>query len=215
MAMGLVQKMIFGMVAACATIAPATGQTFDARTDPVYQKVLDVNKGLQSYTAHISVETRLFFGRFGLDGTVYRRGDQSIVVFDRVPALARGAVNNMPTISGPGGWPRRYTMSIAARTADTTTFRLVPLRAEHARSIDVVVSNALGLALEYTWSNVDGQTITSDETYETIDGYELVRSCTTTTRGTSIHTVSTTVFTNYVLNATVPDSILASTPSDP
>jgi hypothetical protein len=213
--MRLIQKLISGMVAAYVTIMPAAGQTFDARTDPVFRKVLGVNKGLQSYTAHIDVESRVFFGSFGLHGTVYRRGDQSIVVFDRVPAIARYAVSKMPTISGPGDWPRRYTMSIAARTADTTTFRLVPLAAERVRSIDVVVSNASGLVQEYAWSTVDGQTITSDETYEAIGGYELARSSTTTTRGGGIHADSTTVFTDYALNATVPDSILASTPSDP
>jgi hypothetical protein len=157
----------------------------------------------------------VFFGRFGLDGTVYRRGDQQIVVFDRVPAIARAAVSKMPTISGPGGWPRRYEISIAARTTDTTTFRLIPLRAEDARSIDVVVSNASGLEMEYVWSTVDGQTITSDQTYEKIGEYELVRSSTTTTSGRGINTASTTAFTNYALNATVPDSILAATPSDP
>jgi len=211
----IVQRLIPGIFAASATLAQAAGQTLDASSDSVYQKALGVNKGLQSYTAHIAVETRVFFGRFGLDGTVYRRGDRQIVVFDRVPAIARAAVSNMPTITGPGDWPRRYAMSIAARSADTTTFRLIPLRAENARSIDVVVSNASGLVLEYAWSNVNGQTITSDETYETIGGYELVRSSTTTTRGSGVHADSTTIFTNYALNATVPDSILASSPSDP
>jgi hypothetical protein len=106
-------------------------------------------------------------------------------------------------------------MSIAARTADTTTFRLIPLRAENARSIDVVVSNVSGLELEYVWSTVKGGIITSDETYENIGGYELVGSSTTTTRGGGIDATSTTAFTSYALNATVPESILASTPSDP
>jgi len=210
MVMRLMHRSLSFMLATLVTIAPAFAQTtFDARTDPAYQKALAVNKGLQSFTAHIDVETRVFFGRFGLQGTLYRRGDQQIVVFDRVPAIARAAVSNMPTISGPGDWPKRYDMSVAARTADTTTFRLIPLRADTARSIDVVVSNASGLILEYAWSNVNGQTITSDETYETIDGYELVRSSTTTTRGGGFHANSTTVFTNYALNATVPDSVLA------
>jgi len=213
--MRFMKKFMLGLVAAHVTITPAAGQTYDVRTDPVFQKVLGVNKGLQSYTAHIEVESRVFFGRFGLHGTVYRRGDQSIVVFDRVPAIARNAVSKMPTISGPGDWPRRYAISIAARTADTTTFRLIPFAAERVRSIDVVVSNASGLVLEYAWSNVDGQTITSDQTYEAIGGYELAQSSTTTTRGGGIHADSTTVFTHYELNATVPDSILASTPSDP
>ncbi len=208
--MRLMHQLISAVLATLVTIASAAAQTtLDARTDPAYQKALAVNKGLQSFTAHIDVETRVFFGRFGLQGTLYRRGDRQIVVFDRVPAIARAAVSNMPTISGPGDWPKRYDMSVAARTADTTTFRLIPLRAESARSIDVVVSNASGLILEYAWSNVNGQTITSDETYETIDGYELVRSSTTTTRGGGFHANSTTVFTNYALNATVPDSVLA------
>ena len=69
--------------------------------------------------------------------------------------------------------------------------------------------------MEYVWSTVDGQTITSDQTYEKIGEYELVRSSTTTTSGRGINTASTTAFTNYALNATVPDSILAATPSDP
>jgi len=213
--MQLMQRLISSLFAACATIAPAAGQTVDARTDLAYQKALGVNKGLQSYTAHIAVDTRVFFGRFGLDGTVYCRGDQSVVLFERVPMIAKAAVSKMPTISGPGDWPRRYAMSIAARTGDTTTFRLIPVRAENARSIDVVVSNASGLVLEYAWSIVNGQTITSDETYETINGYELVRSITTTMRGGVINAVSTTVFTNYAINAVVPESILASTPFDP
>ncbi len=209
------QRLILGLFVAYATVTPALSQTLDVRANSIYQKALAVNKGLESYTAHIAVETHVLFGHFGLDGTLYHRGDRQTVVFDRVPAIARAAVGNMPTISGPGDWPRRYTMSIEARATDTTTFRLIPLRAESAKSIDVVVSNASGLVLEYVWSNVNGQTITSDQTYETIDGYELVQSSTTTTRGGPIAAASTTLFTNYTLNAPVPDSILASTPSDP
>jgi hypothetical protein len=213
--MRLMQRLLWGTLAVYVTSAPAAGQTFDPSTDPVFQRALGVNKGLKSFTVHIDVKTRVFFVRFGLQGTVYRRGDQQIVVFDQVPAVARAAVSNMPTISGPGDWPRRYGMSIAARTEDTTTFRLIPLRTENARSVDVVVSNASGLLLEYAWANGNGETITSDETYETIGGYELVRSSETTTRGGAFPTESTTIFTNYALNATVPDSILTSTSPDP
>jgi hypothetical protein len=210
--MRLRQKLISGIVAAFVTLAPAAGETFDAGTDSVFQKAVGVNRGLQSYTARIDVEARVFFGRFHLHGTVYHRGDRSTVLFDRVPAIARAAVSNMPTVTGPGDWPRSYAMSIGARSADTTTFRLVPLAPEHVRSIDVVVSNATGLIMEYVWSTVDGQTITSDETYETIGEYQLVRSTETTTRGAGINTNSTTLFTDYALNATVPDSILAASP---
>jgi hypothetical protein len=210
-----VLNALSGVLAACVAVGPAAAQPFDARTDATFQKALGVNRGLQSYTARIDVDTRVLFGRFGLQGTVYHRDDQSIVVFDRVPAIAKGAVSSMPTMSGPGDWTRRYAMSIAARDAETTTFRLVPFVAQRVRSIDAVVSNASGLVLEYAWSNGDGQTITSDQTYETIDGYELVRSIATTIRGGFIHAKSTSVFTSYALNATVPDSILAATPSEP
>jgi hypothetical protein len=36
--MRLIQELILGMAAAYVTMTPAAGQTFDARTDPVFQK---------------------------------------------------------------------------------------------------------------------------------------------------------------------------------
>jgi outer membrane lipoprotein-sorting protein len=200
-------KIAFGIALACLSMAPAGAQTFDSSTDPVFQKMLGVNKGLQSYKAHIEVATRLRLGSFTLRGTLYDRGDKSKVVFDNVPSIAKSTVENQPSIGAASTWPARYTISVVSRTPVTTSYRLVPTASESVRSIDVVVLNASGLVQEYVWSNSNGMTITSDQTYESIGGYQLVETTSTTTRGAGVHADSKTMFTNYELNVAVPDSI--------
>ena len=185
---------------------------FDPSTDAVFQKMLGVNKGLQSYQAHIDVQTRLPFGGFTLRGTLYDRGDRSKVIFDNVPAIARSSVENQPSIGAASNWHNRYAISLVSHTAGLTTYRLVPISAEGVRSIDAIVENASGLVQEYVWSNSNGMTITSDQTYELVGSYQLVGSVATKTRGAGVHADSTTTFTNYQLNVTVPESVFPANP---
>jgi hypothetical protein len=193
----------------CLSSVPATADTFDPGGDPVFQKLLHFNAGLKSYTAHVDVETRVFFGGFSLHGTLYYWG-HSKVVFDNVPALARSAVDHQPSIEGPALWVADYAISLLARTPDTTTYRLVPIDSDNLREVDVAVQNATGLITQYVWSTAAGMTITSDQTYESIDGYQLVASTVNETHGAGLHTHSKTSFTNYVLNGTIPDSVISS-----
>jgi hypothetical protein len=171
--------------------------------------MLGVNKGLASYQAHIDVETRLPLGSFTLHGTIYDREGRSKVVFDNVPAIAKPSVENQPSVGPPSSWRKQYAISIVSRTADATTYHLVPVVEEGARSIDVVVQNASGLVQQYVWSNKNGMTITSDQNYESLGGYQLVRTTSTRTRGGGIHADSETTFKDYELNASVPDAVFA------
>jgi outer membrane lipoprotein-sorting protein len=211
---GFVSKVTLSVslavVLVCVAGAPApvyAQTTFDPRTDAVFQKMLGVNKGLQSYEAHVDVQTRLPLGSFTLHGTLYDLGDRSKVVFDHVPAIARSSVENQPSIGAASNWPKLYAISLISRTPGLTTYRLVPVSAEGVRSIDAVVDNASGLVQEYVWSNTNGLTITSDQTYELVGGYQLVGSVTSKTRGAGVRADSTTTFTNYQLNVTVPESV--------
>ena len=207
----LVSNIALAAAVVCMAAAPARAQTFDPSTDAVFQKMLGANKGLQSYQAHVDVQTRLPLGHFTLHGTLYDRGDRSKVVFDNVPAIARSSVENQPSIGAVSNWHQLYAMSLVSHAAGLTTCRLVPVSAEGVRSIDVVVENSSGLVQEYVWSNTNGMTITSDQTYEPIGGYQLVGSVATKTRG-AVHADSTTTFTNYQLNVTVPESVFAANP---
>jgi hypothetical protein len=204
-------SLVLASVTACVTSAAAATTGFDPSGDPVFQKLLHFNSGLKSYTAHVDVETRMFFGRFTLHGTLYNWGNASKVVFDNVPMLAKGAVDHQPSIEAPAQWADRYSIAPVAQTPQRTTYRLVPLEPGSLREVEVTVANETGLIMEYVWSTSSGVTITSDQSYESLDGYELVASTVTETRGGGLHTHSTTKFTNYALNGTIPDSIVSST----
>jgi MFS family permease len=131
--------------------------------------------------------------------------------FDNVPAIAKSTVENQPSIGAASGWSKQYAISVVSRTADATTYRLLPLAHERVRSIDAVVQNASGLVQRYVWSNSNGLTITSDQTYESVGGYQLVGSTSTKTRG-GVRADSQTTFTNYQLNVALPDSVFTASP---
>jgi hypothetical protein len=201
--------LTLAIIAAATSHVPAS-TTFDPATDAVFQKIVRVNPGLKSYSARVEVTTKFFFGHVTLCGTLYNWGPASKVVFDHVPSIAKSAVANQPTIEAPSEWPARYSISVEARTADATTYRLVPRETGGVRSIDVVADNASGLIREYTWSNENGVTITSDPTYGSIGSYRLIESTVTTMRGRGIRTESNTVFTGYNLNDPIPASVVSS-----
>jgi hypothetical protein len=192
------------------TSSASAADTFDPSTDAVFQKIMRVNPGLKSYTAHVEVTTRLFFGRFTLRGTLYNWGPESKVVFEHVPSIAKSAVESQPTIEAPSEWTARYTISRVSQTADATAYRLIPRDSHGIRSIDIVADNASGLVREYTWSNENGLTITSDQTYAPIDGYQLIESSTTRTRGRGMTTESIANFSDYDLNDPIPPSVVSS-----
>jgi outer membrane lipoprotein-sorting protein len=202
-------KLALGMTLACVSFSSAGAQTTAASSDPVFEKMLSVNKGLSSYKAHINVETRLPLGSFTLHGTLYDRGEQSKVVFDNVPAIAKSSVENQPSIGPASSWRKQYAISVISRTTDATTYHLVPLVQDAVRSIDAVVQNASGLVQQYVWSNKNGMTITSNQSYETVGGYQLVQTTSTRTRGGGVHADSETTFTDYQLNVSLPDSVFS------
>jgi outer membrane lipoprotein-sorting protein len=204
----IASKVVFGITLTGVSVA-AGAQTFDAGADPVFQKMLGVNRGLTSYKAHLDVATRLPLGSFTLHGTVYQRGEHSKVVFDNVPAIAKSSVENQPSIGPASVWRSQYAITVSSRTADATTYHLVPLASGGVRSIDAVVQNASGLVQRYVWLKTNGMTITSDQTYGFVDGYELVHTTSTETRGGGVHADSQTTFTDYQVNLSLPDSLFA------
>jgi|SRR5271156_1900259 len=203
------RSFVYGACVAIAWPALALGQTFDPSADPVFQKALAVNRGLKSYRARISVRTRLVLGGFALHGNVYQRGGMTKIAFDDVPAIAKSFVENQPSIGDPATWPQKYVMSVAQHDADTTTYHLVPRAASSVRSIDVVLANQSGLAQRYVWANANGVTITSEQQYETLDGFELVGSSTSATRGPAVKADSVTTFSDYEINVNIPDSVFS------
>jgi hypothetical protein len=202
-------KLALGISLASIALPVRGAETSAPTGDPVFQKLLDSNKGLASYKAHITVQTRLPLGNFTLHGTVYSRGERSKVVFDNIPAIAKRVVDNQPSIGPAASWSKQYMVSVASRTPDVSTYHLVPIVPGSTGSIDVSVQNTSGLVQHYFWTNTNGTMISSDQTYETIGGYQLVKSTSTKTRGGGVRADSESTFADYALNVSVPDAVFA------
>lgn len=125
----------------------ALSQTFDAAADPTFRKLLAANAGLRSYTAHITVHTRLRLSSFTLHGTIYGKNGQVKIVFEDIPAVAKSTVENQPELPPPSSWAASYAISVGAKDALTTTYHLVPLAQDRVNSVDAVVPNASGLVV--------------------------------------------------------------------
>jgi outer membrane lipoprotein-sorting protein len=193
------------MVLALTQAAPA--QTFHPKADPVFRKMLAVNKDLESYTAHIEVKTRIHILGITLRGTVYSKGENTKIDFDNVPGPAKSLVENQPQIGAVSTWASAYAITVTDRNASTTTYHLVPRAEESVDSIEVTVENATGLAQRYVWNNANGSIVTSDETYAPVEGHPLPSAVTTTMRGKGLHADSQTTFSEYQINVPVPDSV--------
>lgn len=185
----------------------ALSGAFDAATDPTFRKLLAANAGLGTYTAHITVHTRLRISSFTLHGTLYGKNGRVKIVFADVPAIAKSTIENQPELPPPSAWAASYAISVAAKDALTTTYHLVPLTEDRVNSVDAVVQNASGLVVRYVWSNKNGLTITSDQTFVSVGAYQLVGTTTTKTRGVAIRADSETTFSDYQLGVAVPDSL--------
>jgi hypothetical protein len=202
----------FALAAAWPLRARAEDQApaFDPAADPVFQKALDVNRGLRTFRGKISVHTRLLLGSFTLRGTIYEREGIDKIVFDNVPGIAKSFVDQQPTVGEPPTWLKQYAISLERRDADTTTYRLEPRTAGSVRSIEAVVQNDSGLVTRYVWKNANGTSIASDQTYETIEGFRLVASSRTALRGGVLNADSSSTFEDYALNVDVPDAVFSS-----
>jgi hypothetical protein len=141
--------------------------------------------------------------------TIYGKNGQVKIVFEDIPAVAKSTVENQPELPPPYSWAASYAISVGPKDALTTTYHLVPLAQDRVNSVDAVVQNASGLVARYVWSNKNGLTITSDQTFAPVGKYQLVSTTTTKTRGDGIRADSETTFSNYQLGAAVPDSLFS------
>jgi hypothetical protein len=72
-----------------------------------------------------------------------------------------------------------------------------------------VARNDSGLVQRYVWLNENGLTIASDQSFVTVGEYHVIGSSDTETHGRGLNTTSHAVFSNYEINAQVPESVFA------
>ncbi|HTX03008.1 MAG TPA: hypothetical protein VMD07_04955 [Candidatus Acidoferrales bacterium] len=197
------------------SLAVAFGLTFAsgrAATSPtaLVQRMAAVNPNLQSYTASLHVVIALHTLPLNptLDGNYYfKRPDKQAVVFDTVPVLAQQFQKIYPKIDPPSTWQELYDISVLASSGGTTTLRLTPKRSGRVAHLDVAVDDANAMPASFTWTYVDGGTVSFDQEYAQIGGNYLVRAQSGKVNLPSYNADVTTTFSNFRLNVPVPDTV--------
>ncbi len=182
------------------------------RANRLYEKMLRWSVGIKTSVADIEVHTHMRSfppASFTFHGHSYFKApDQQAIVFDDVPHLMRGLVKDSPSIEPVPLWPERYDATVAGDDGTTTTFHLVPKDvASHIAAADVDVDDGTGLVTRYTFTNVNGSKVTTDQTYERIGPHEVVATQQGRASGHGYDAEVTTTFSNYRFNVPVPDEV--------
>jgi outer membrane lipoprotein-sorting protein len=189
---------------ACATAAPA-----DA--DMLVHRMAAVNPALQSYTAalHVAITMRSMpFLNPALDGNYYyRRPDKQAVVFASVPLLAEQFKKIYPKIDPPGSWEERYVVSVLDSSNGTTTLRLVPKHQGRVAHLDVQVDDATAMPARFTWTYVDGGSVTYEQQYQLVAGSYVIKAQHGHVDLPSYNADVVSTFSNFQLNVPIPDSV--------
>jgi outer membrane lipoprotein-sorting protein len=174
------------------------------------QRMAAVNPSLQSYTAslHVVIAFHTLPLSPTLNGSYYfRRPDKQAVVFDSVPILAQQFQKIYPKIDPPATWQDLYDVSMLNSNGGATTLRLTPKRSGRVAHLDVTVDDASAMPSSFTWTYVDGGTVSFDQAYERVGGNYLVRSQNGKVNLPSYNADVTTTFSNFQINVPVPDTV--------
>lgn len=195
------------LASSCCGTAPASAADSPSA---LVQRMASVNPSLQSYTASLHVVIALHTLPFSptLDGSYYfKRPDKQAVVFDTVPVLAQQFQKIYPKIDPPSTWQDLYDVAILTSNGGTTTLRLTPKRAGRVAHLDVAVDDASAMPSSYTWTYVDGGTVSFDQRYTRVGGNYLVREQSGKVNLPSYNADVTTTFSNFQLNVPVPETV--------
>ena len=164
-------------------VVPAIAQ--DARpTDPsaIVAKVVERNPDLASYQGRVHVDMRMTtfpFYRTNLNGTTYYKKPSNYeVVFDRVPAIARGFDKIFADVGDPAAWEKRFVMTYEGET-DYNGRKDVRLKlVQRVRGMidhETVLVDPHGWTIDQIrYDYYNGGHITLSQTFREISGHSLL-----------------------------------------
>ncbi|HET9029590.1 MAG TPA: hypothetical protein VFN49_05385 [Candidatus Aquilonibacter sp.] len=202
--------------AAQAPAHPVNPASLNARA--IMQKMVERNPALASYQARVHVDLRMLNFPFlapKLDGTsYYKRPDHNEVVFDRVPAYAKGFEKLFNDIADPLAWQSDSNVTYKGLTKlDGYPVPLLTLvmtkkiySDQIADTVAYVDPNNYEL-LEMAWNYRNGGKIVMRQWYRDQGGYSLVSQQHVDISIPHVHAVGDAVYATYQTNVAVDDSV--------
>lgn len=165
--------------------------------------------GIRSSICDIEVQTKLKSfppASFTFHGHSYFQApDKQTVTFDNVPGPLRGMFRDSPHIAPAAVWPSVYEVTVAGDDGSTTTFHLVPKDSNSAIDhADVFVDDRTGLVSQFGFTNRNGSTVTTNNTYQRVGAHMVVAGQTGTADGHGYRAAVTSTFSNCQFNVPLP-----------
>jgi anti-anti-sigma regulatory factor len=211
-----VSMMIVGLITGGWPLK-ADAQTDAQAPDPalVLARVIERNPNLSSYQGRLHVDIRLQsfpFIREHLDATTYyKRPSNYEVVFDKLPAYAKGFERLYTDIGDPSNWAKRFIIT-ADGEADFNRHRDVALRLvlRNRGMIDhetVLVDPSTWTIDQIRYDYYNGGAITMSQQFQSVGGYLLLISQRADIAIPHIRAVAYGTYSAYQTNVAVNDTV--------
>jgi hypothetical protein len=188
-----------------------------AALDPaaIIARVIERNPELSTYQGRMHVDVRMIsfpFIREHLDATTYyKRPSNYEVVFDRVPAYARGFEKLYTDIGDPSDWERRFVISPDG-TASFAGHTDLALRL--VQRVRGMIDHETVLVDPQTWSidqirydYYNGGSITMSQSFHSVAGYQLLATQRADIAIPHVRAVAYGTYDDYQTNVAVDDAV--------
>jgi anti-anti-sigma regulatory factor len=194
----------------------ASADTEPAPSDLV-SAVAGANAAMQSYEAAVKVDFHLRSFPFvseHLDGTTYfKRPDDFEVVFEKVPAYAKGFDRLYSDIDDPSSWERRFDLSyVGDKTFEghrDVVLRLVQKVRGMIDHEDVAIDPAAQHIDGMEWHYYNGGVIQMTQHYQHVGGFEVLAKQHAVITIPFVHAAADAAYSDYKTNVAIDDSIFS------
>jgi hypothetical protein len=189
----------------------------DRPTDPsaILAKVQERNPSLSSYQGRVHVDLRLTsfpFLRQHLDGTTYYKKPSNYeVVFDKVPALAKGFDKMFADVGDPSSWDKRFHITYEGERDYNGRKDLQLKLVQRVRGMidhETVLIDPVAWAIDsIRYDYYNGGHITMTQTFREVGGYSMLAEQDAEIAIPYAKAVAHGTYAEYKTNVAVDDSV--------
>jgi len=199
-------------------LGPAVAAAQTGQAHAVIVRMLDRNPALRSFRSRVHVDARMYnfpFLRPTLDGTSYfKRPDNYEVVFDRVPAYAKGFERLFNDIGDPASWEKQQNVTYDGTRVLGGRPMLVLRMTKKIRSDQLsytlaYVDPATYEVSQMEWHYANGGTIVMTQTFRLEGPFRVLASQRATISIPHFRGIADSSYGRYETNGALSDSLFA------
>jgi hypothetical protein len=213
------QRRTVAAIAWMAALTCLAGARTEALPDvapaDVLRNVVAQNARLDSYEATVDVDVHLRSFPYladRLNGTAYfKQPDRFEVVFQRVPAVAKGFDRLYSDIDDPTDWAQRFDLSYIGQKSVSGHADVVLRLVQKVRGMidheDVAIDPATWHIDSMEWHYYNGGLIAMTQQYRDAGGYDVLAAQHATIHIPYVHAAADATYSDYKTNVAIDDDV--------